>query len=106
MYNKITGVMTGTSGKADYTVVANQANGAIGVKELGGNSFRVRIETTSKLSGLSGFQEPSGGQQRYSTIVSGAIAVSIAVLQGLKALQNAAPVAAPAPAPKAMAVTF
>ena len=67
--------MAGTESTGKYLVLCKSDRGRIGVRDLGNNRFRVRVEPAPgmslPLSRNDGWKQPgNGGQQRYSTMAA------------------------------------
>lgn len=82
--------MTGTTGST-FSVVSKSKSGKIGVRNIGGDSFRVRVEPAAgvKLAFPSGWTTPGGGQNRYSNTAVDAISTAALIATAQKALDAA-----------------
>lgn len=89
-FNKGTGVLTGTTGAA-YKVAAVYDAGVVGYRNIGGSSFRVRVEpfvdgVETDSSNFAWKQPGDNGQNRFSTVVSNEDNLIDAIIDGASAL--------------------
>lgn len=83
------GTVKGTSG-ASFDVVGSFKAGKVAYRPLSGNEFRIRVPLNgSQKLDLTGWNEPCDSQNRYSKVVNGVGALSIAIAEATAALTAA-----------------
>jgi hypothetical protein len=83
------GTVKGTTGTT-FDVVGSFKAGKVAYRDLGSNSFRIRVPLNGSQSlDLAGWQAPGQGQNRYSKVVNGVKELAAGITEAAAALTAA-----------------